>query len=174
MRNNNLTRFQKRKLDSLDRLSKNPLALKYIPKEFVDLTEINDFQLNYDGKREQIEKISGAWEVNIYSLAEDAYWGTRDFADDQGRYADVIFNMEIDLGHINSRHELDNWQKELKKKYPKLMKVYLEYETGDKNKVGYKTLQTLLKSSKKVKSNTNNLKQTKMTNSKLVKMSRGV
>ena len=115
-----VTRYQQRLVNAYDRLAKEPIALRYIPKDFVSIEDVGKLNIKIDGYTdEELEKIPGIWEVNSYAIANETYWNYVELAED----GDVMLDVEIDLGHVNSEGELEKWEDELTEKYPELMRM---------------------------------------------------
>ncbi len=115
-----VSRYQQRLVNAYDRLAKEPIALRYIPKDFVGIEDVGKLNIKIDGySDEELEKIPGIWEENSYAVANEAYWDYVELAED----GDVMLDVEIDLGHVNSEDELEKWEDELTEKYPELMRM---------------------------------------------------
>lgn len=111
----NLTRYRQRLADGYDKLAQSPIALKYIPKNYVGVEDLGKFDIyDPDITKGELEKLPGAWEVNAFLKAKEVYDEYLELDEDK----DVMLDIEIDLGHVNSEHELDKWEKELLAKYP--------------------------------------------------------
>lgn len=118
-----VSRYQQRLVDAYDRLAKSPIALKYIPKDFVGTEAIGKMELRFGGLTpEEIKEIPGSWEANAFALANQVYWEYVELDED----GDVRLDVEQDLGHINTKDQLEKWEEELTEKYPTLMSVIEE------------------------------------------------
>lgn len=111
-------KYQQRLTDAYNRLAQLPVALKYIPKDFVAIEDLGKYVVSYKANEETL----AGWELNAYVLANDTYWDYVQLAEDK----DILLDIEIDLGHVNSEDELLKWENELLATYPELKDALAE------------------------------------------------